>query len=74
MACPIYENNNFVEDNIRKKSFKEIWENGLNKFRNLPLNKKCSNCHYLSNCGGGCKVMRILNVECITKIIDSEPK
>jgi AdoMet-dependent heme synthase len=71
MACPIYEKNNFIEDNIRQNSFKAIWENGLNKFRNLPLNEKCSHCKYLHNCNGGCKVMRILDVNCVTERIDN---
>lgn len=43
-------------DNLQKKSIKEIWESG-EKFlglRNLEGNKACINCEYYSICRGGC--------------------
>jgi len=65
MACPIFEKNNFIEGNIRKKSFRAIWDDGLNKFRNMNFNGKCDSCRDYSKCRGGCKVMRILGADCL---------
>jgi len=74
MACPIYEKNIFIEGNIRRNSFKEIWEKGLKKFRNISLKDSCSKCQHLPNCGGGCKVMRILNRDCLIDVLNKKTK
>jgi AdoMet-dependent heme synthase len=68
MACPIFEKNNYIEGSIRKKSFKKIWEEGLNKFRNMKFKDNCYSCDHFSKCRGGCKVMRVLNSNCLKDI------
>lgn len=68
MACPIFEKNDYIEGNIRKESFKKIWEKGLNKFRNMDFNDNCTSCNHFSKCRGGCKVMRVLNSNCLKDI------
>lgn len=44
--------------NVRKKSIREIWNEGIlfEGFRNKNLLKgKCNSCLYLDKCGGGCR-------------------
>lgn len=43
--------------NIRKKSFKEIWDNGpgFKVMRNLDGNEHCNPCEYFQACRGGCR-------------------
>ncbi|MCF7907198.1 radical SAM protein [Patescibacteria group bacterium] len=70
MACPIFEENDYIEGNIRKKSFKKIWEKGLNKFRNMKFKDNCYSCDHFSKCRGGCKVMRVLNSNCLKEVLE----
>jgi len=70
MACPIFEKNDFIEGNIREKSFKKIWEEGLNKFRNMHFKDNCYSCNHFSKCRGGCKVMRVLKSNCLKEVLE----
>jgi radical SAM protein with 4Fe4S-binding SPASM domain len=70
MACPIFEENDYIEGNIREKSFKQIWEEGLNKFRNMRFKDNCYSCNHFSKCRGGCKVMRVLNSNCLKEVLE----
>ncbi len=62
-GCPSFEKR-FDEGNVKEESFKSIWNNRFEKFRNLELPKKCKECNYLNACRGGCWLMRIYNSNC----------
>ncbi len=68
MGCLVFDADDFVEGNIREKSFKQIWDEGLNKFRNMPMQEGCNTCSYAAQCRGGCKVMRILRANCLREV------
>jgi len=53
---------NWVAGNIRKESFREIWNSPLwESFRDRrELRGRCSRCEYSSSCGGGCRANAIL--------------
>ena len=61
-----------VGDNIRNKSIKELWDNGIRfeKLRNISENSTCVNCQYYLVCRGGC-IARILHAG--RKINDIDP-
>ncbi len=69
MGCPIFENQKeYGEGNIRDSSFKNIWENKFERFRNIELPDDCNSCKYINACGGGCWMMRIFNAHCLKDI------
>jgi len=62
VGCLSMGNNRFIEDNVRNKSLKEIWENPNNfsynrKFNKTKLGPNCKNCKYGIKCKGGCNAM-----------------
>lgn len=64
MACPVFDDNDYVAGNIRKKSFEKIWNKGFKSFRDFQYPDSCVKCSLFKKCRGGCKVMRILNADC----------
>ncbi|MBR6940804.1 MAG: radical SAM protein [Clostridia bacterium] len=42
----------FIQGNILKDSFSEVWKNGFKFFRNRPLPAKCKDCEYKDDCKG----------------------
>jgi radical SAM protein with 4Fe4S-binding SPASM domain len=66
-GCPSFDKR-FDEGNIKKESFKSIWKNKFDVFRNLNLPEKCKECEYLNACRGGCWLMRIYNSHCYKNI------
>jgi len=76
MGCPIFENQKeHSEGNIRDSSFKEIWENKFERFRNLQLPDDCNSCKHLNACRGGCWMMRIFDAHCLKDVWENnKPK
>jgi radical SAM protein with 4Fe4S-binding SPASM domain len=69
MGCPVFEEKEkYSEGNIRDSSFKEIWENRFERFRNLKLPDDCTSCKHLPACRGGCWMMRIYGANCIKDV------
>lgn len=69
MGCPIFENKKeHREGNIRDNSFKEIWENKFERFRNLKLPDDCNSCEHINACRGGCWMMRIFDAHCLKEV------
>jgi radical SAM protein with 4Fe4S-binding SPASM domain len=62
-GCPSFDKR-FDEGNVKEESFKDIWRNKFESFRNLKLPEKCNECDYLNACRGGCWLMRIYNSHC----------
>lgn len=62
----------YADDNIRNKSIKELWDNGIRfeKLRKISENSTCVNCQYYLVCRGGC-IARILHAG--RKINDIDP-
>jgi radical SAM protein with 4Fe4S-binding SPASM domain len=59
VGCLSIGNNQFIEGNIRKKKFIEIWEDPDSfkynrRFKTKNLGKNCQGCHYGNLCKGGC--------------------
>ncbi len=52
-ACPSLRDN-FIQGNIYKDNFKDIWENHYQKFRNRDWmkNGKCADCNFFKYCEG----------------------
>ena len=52
-VCPnVPRRPEFIQGNILKDSFSEVWENGFQYFRNRPMPKKCALCAYRTKCKG----------------------
>jgi radical SAM protein with 4Fe4S-binding SPASM domain len=52
-------NNQFLEGNVRERSFKDIWEDSNSfeynrRFKLNELGENCIDCYYGSVCKGGC--------------------
>ena len=56
--CAFLQEAPFLSGNVRKESFKEIWDNSsvLNQFRNINV-KSCVDCYRFDVCRGGCPAM-----------------
>ena len=48
--------------NVRRQSFKEIWDSGVGlvRMRHLPGNEQCTSCTHFSVCRGGCRASALL--------------
>lgn len=69
LGCQLDYDNKYSEGNIRNKSFKEIWQTGFSRFRNLKLEtEECLKCEHYNSCRGGCPGMRIGNRHCYKDI------
>lgn len=72
-GCPeMPDTENFIEGNILKEKFSEIWKNGFKKYRSrqiLSTDKKCVQCKNRDDCFGGCWVMRKGNMHCIYDLL-----
>lgn len=72
-GCPeMPDTEKFIEGNILKTPFLEIWKNGFKKYRNreiLKIDKRCASCKNKEECYGGCWVMREENVQCIYDLL-----
>lgn len=66
-GCPSFDKR-FDEGNVKEESFRDIWENKFESFRNLNLPEKCKGCNYLNACRGGCWLMRIYNSHCYKNV------
>lgn len=52
-VCPNVGNREkFVQGNILKDSFSDVWKNGFTFFRNLTVPEGCINCEYKDKCKG----------------------
>lgn len=52
-VCPnVPHRPEFIQGNILKDSFSEVWKNGFQYFRHRPLPKKCGSCAYRARCQG----------------------
>jgi len=56
---------NFNDNNVRRYSMKEIWENSqifqlARNFQNLINKSECLSCTFFNKCRGGCPVQRLL--------------
>jgi radical SAM protein with 4Fe4S-binding SPASM domain len=63
----------FIVGDLRKKSFREIWENNFEKYRDEKypmLPRECLECEDLDLCRGGCHVMRLRNSHCTKNILE----
>jgi radical SAM protein with 4Fe4S-binding SPASM domain len=60
LPCNIIADNQFSQGNVRDKSFKTIWEEGFQEFRNPVHPQGCTSCELLPACGGGCWGYRVL--------------
>jgi len=66
-GCPEQPDNSyFREGNILKKDFRKIWQEGFKKYRDKKFlqDRSCKKCKFQNNCGGGCWVMRLDNINC----------
>ena len=59
VGCLSMGNNQFLEGNVRKRSFVDIWENpnsfSYNRhFKKKNLGENCQGCYYGGSCKGGC--------------------
>ena len=72
-GCPeMPDKKEFIEGNILKKPFSEIWKNGFKRYRIreiLKSDKRCLNCKDKESCFGGCWVMREGNTQCIYDLL-----
>jgi len=72
-GCPeMPDKKEFIEGNILKEPFSDIWKNGFKKYRKREIiisDKKCSKCKDKENCCGGCWVMREGNTHCIYDLL-----
>ncbi|MCK5396911.1 MAG: radical SAM protein [Thermoplasmata archaeon] len=62
MGCSLMDYPEHSEGNIKERSFKDIWFNGFQKYREhlLPdLKEECDDCEYLKPCRGGCWLHRM---------------
>ncbi len=52
-VCPnVPHRPEFIQGNILRDSFSEVWENGFRYFRQKPIPQKCRDCAYLDKCKG----------------------
>jgi radical SAM protein with 4Fe4S-binding SPASM domain len=59
VGCLSMGNNQFIESNVRDRSFKEIWEDSNSfaynrNFKSEDLGENCIDCFYGEKCKGGC--------------------
>ena len=54
MGCHQVYDTSLTEGNIRYKPFSRIWKEDFTRFRRNASRLPCQNCHYLSQCQGGC--------------------
>lgn len=70
-GCPeLPSTKEFVVGDLREKTFKEIWENSFEEYRDetySSLPQDCLKCKDLALCRGGCQVMRLKNIHCTEK-------
>jgi len=64
LGCLSINNDKYVEGNVRKKSFYEIWndEKSFRYTRNFKIEdigENCKNCKYIEDCKGGCSEMSL---------------
>lgn len=59
----------FIEGNILKDDFNQIWQNGFKKYRNKEFlqDEACKKCKFQNDCNGGCWVMKLGGVHCSVK-------
>ncbi|RLE39368.1 hypothetical protein DRJ17_01445 [Candidatus Woesearchaeota archaeon] len=73
-GCPeLPPNEEFIVGDLRKKPFKEIWENSFENYRDenySMLPRECLECKDLSLCRGGCQVMRLKGLHCTPKRLE----
>ncbi|MBI5229465.1 radical SAM protein [Candidatus Micrarchaeota archaeon] len=75
-GCPeLPSTSEFIEGDLAKDSFADIWENGFRDYRNEAFSKipdDCISCSDLDLCRGGCQVMRLRNLHCTKKRLGLE--
>ena len=54
MGCQQIFDPAFSEGNIRDSSFRQIWQEGFNRFRNNDFPADCPDCPHFAGCQGGC--------------------
>jgi radical SAM protein with 4Fe4S-binding SPASM domain len=64
LGCLSINNDKYVEGNVRKKSFYEIWNNEKSfrytrNFKIEDIGENCKNCKYIEDCKGGCSEMSL---------------
>ncbi len=59
VGCLSMGNNQFIEDNVRERSFIDIWDDSNSfrynrKFTAEKIGENCMNCYFSKRCKGGC--------------------
>lgn len=73
-GCPELPSiNEFIVGDLREKTFKEIWENSFEEYRDETYSRvpqDCLKCNDLDLCRGGCQVMRLKDIHCTKKKLE----
>jgi radical SAM protein with 4Fe4S-binding SPASM domain len=69
VGCQVYYDPASAEGNIRRESFKDIWERLFTRFFNAEAQEECKSCRHFSACLGGCSAYREIEGRCCLKDI-----
>ena len=72
LPCQVVYDVKFSEGNVKEVSFKEIWKNGFEGFRNVKLRGECASCLHRKACSGGCWGRIITEGRCLRGVFDAE--